>query len=651
MKSKTLERLEFERVKEIIRGYLLSPPGIEALSNLVPEMGFYEVQENYRLLEKLEGYLKKGTRFNFSAFPDIKKSVTKASTGAPLTFKEIREVGEFILSYIKLYEIIGLDFSFLTNPETLKPLQRSIFEIIDEDGDVRSDATPELARLRKKVLSLRGEIYSILSDFIKRFSQTGVLREPVITIRNGRFVIPVIANFKVDGIIHGYSKTSETVFVEPMEVVSLQNSYIKACEEEKEELERIQREFSERIGKLSDLLLTVWDEVGKTELIYALALFKGDFNCCIPEFSDRFIEIIGGYHPVLVSFKGFDGVVPLDIHVDKKVFLVSGPNAGGKTVLLKTVGLFHLMAKAGIPIPAEKAVLLFPEEVIGVGFQDEQDIVEGESSFTSYIKEIAFVLENAKEGYLVLFDELISSTDPQEASGIAYAVLEELLQRGVWVFANTHLTPLKLLVSSNSEMLNASMEFDPVNLKPTYKVRVGEIGVSHAFEIAEKNGIPPRLIDRARECTQGEGALLEKVLNSLREKEVLFTRLTKEYDEKLRELNDKVSRAEKIAKERALKIVEEAREAVDQILKEVRREESLEKRKVVVKEARKELADLAQNYELALKPVDNPQINKEYFIKPIGITGILKEVRKDKVLMQVGKTLMEVPVSYLYELG
>ncbi|MGB9824212.1 MAG: endonuclease MutS2 [Candidatus Hydrothermia bacterium] len=650
MRNKTLERLEFDKVKELLKTYISSPAGMEALESLVPEKSLDEVIEVYDHIRRMEKLIEKGTRLDFTKFPAIKKSVLKAASGAPLTFKEIREVGNFIEEYSKLYETLYGEFSSLLNPEILRPLKKSIIEIVDEEGNVKADATPELARLRKKIISLREEIYAILTEIMRKLEKEGVLRESIITIRNGRFVLPIVSNFKIEGIIHGYSKTSETVFVEPLNVVNLQNSYTKAVEEEREELDRIRREFSERIGKLAKTILTVYEQVGNIELLYACYMFKVEFDGVYPEFSDNYIEIVNGIHPVLkISLK--DKVVPLNIKVSKRVFLVSGPNAGGKTVLLKTIGLFHILARAGIPIPAEKAVLVFPEEVFAVGFQDEQDIEEGESSFTSYIKEIVYVLENARPGYLVLFDELISSTDPHEASGLAYATLEELLGRNVWVFANTHLTPLKLLVSSNTGMINASMEFDPIMLKPTYRVRVGEIGVSHAFEIAERCGIPEDIIKRARKHMQGESALLEEVLNSLREKEHIYASLLKEYTEKLSELDEKVKKAEKIAREKASRIIEEARGQVERLLKEIRKEENFEKRRAIIKEVKKELQDVQKNYDLDLKPVQNLELNKEYYIKPIGATGILKEIKKEKVLVQIGKAFVEVPKGYLYERG
>lgn len=651
MKNKTLERLEFDKVKEILKSYISSPPGFEALENLVPEKNFKVVLETYEFVKKIEKLVEKGTRLDFTKFPAIKKSIYKAASGAPLTFKEIRDVAEFIDGYDRLYETLYKDLPFLLNPDFLRSLKKSVLEVVDEEGNVRSNATPELERIRRKILTLREEINSKLTEIMRKFEREGLLRESLITIRNGRFVLPVIASFKVDGIIHGYSKTNETIFVEPLEVVNLQNSYIRAVEEEKEELDRIRREFSERIAKLDKAILTIYEQVGKVELLYAFFQFKVNFDGAYPEFSDKFIEIVNGVHPVLKISLGEEKVVPLNVKVDKRVFLVSGPNAGGKTVLLKTIGLFHLMAKAGIPIPAERAVLLFPEEVIAVGFQDEQDIEEGESSFTSYIKEIVYVLDRADSGFLVLFDELISSTDPNEASGIAFATLEELLSRGVWVFANTHLTPLKLLVSSNAEMLNASMEFDPVLLKPTFKVRIGEIGVSHAFEIAEKCGIQQDIIARARIHTQGESALLEKILSRLREKEYTYDRLLEEYRVKLAELEEKLKKAERIAKEKALRIVEDAREEVERLLKEIKKEESLEKRKAVIKEVKKELEDVKQNYELDLKPVRDLVVDREYYIKPIKAFGILKEVKKDKVLVQIGKAFVEVPKGFLYERG
>ncbi|HOP31990.1 MAG TPA: hypothetical protein PKU94_01210 [Candidatus Hydrothermia bacterium] len=651
MRNKTLEVLEFSRLKEILQGYAVSPCGKEALEKLVPQKTKEEAEEIFKHIRVIEKIASKGTRFDFSSFPAIKKALERASTGAPLNFKEIREIGEFIEAYTKLYESLCSSYDFLLSPEILRPLKNQIFSMVGEDGDVRSDATPELFKLRQKIASLRAEIYELLNRVVREYELEGILREPVITIRNGRFVIPVLPNFKTDGIVHGYSKSSETVYVEPMGVVAVQNSYIRVIEEEKEEIDRIRRELTERIEKLSTALFQIWELVSKIELYYILYLFKAEFNGVYPEFSDGIIEIVNGYHPILVKSVGYQGVIPLNISIDKRVFLVSGPNAGGKTVLLKTIGLFHLMAASGIPTPAEKAVLVFPMRVYAAGFQDEQDIMEGESSFTSYIKGIVYILREAIEGDLVLFDELISSTDPQEASGIAYAVLEELMSRGAWVMGNTHLSTLKLLVSRNPDMLSASMEFDPVELKPTYKVRIGEIGVSHAFEIAEKSGMAAEIIENAKRYVQGESALLEVTIKNLREKEHLYSLLVEEYNRKLESLEEKMRKAERIGRERALKIVDEAKKEVEKLLKELRREESKEKVKSLAKEAKKKLLDVEESYDLGLKPVNELVVNREYFIKPIGISGILKEVKKDKVLMQVGRTFIEVPQNYLYERG
>jgi len=651
MRNKTLERLEFGKLKEILKSYVVSPCGIEQIDSLMPGKSVEEVKDIFEKTRLIERAIHKGIRLDFSRFSDIKKALGRACTGAPLSFKEIREVGDFIEGYTRLYESLYDSCNFLLNPEILKSLKRQIYSMVSEDGELRVDATPELYRIRQKVLSLRSEIYEVMTKILRRLEAEGIVRESVITIRNGRFVIPLIANFKTEGIIHGYSKSSETVYGEPIEVVQLQNSYIRAVEEEKEEIDRIRRDLSERIGKLADALYTVWEHVGKLELYYALANFKADYRCEYPEFSSDFIEIINGCHPILVKTLGSERVVPLNLYIDKKVFLVSGPNAGGKTVLLKTIGLFHLMATAGIPVPAEKTVLVFPENVFAVGFQDEQDLIEGESSFTSYIREIVDVLSNAKDGDVVLFDELISSTDPQEASGIAYAVLEHLLSRDVWVLGNTHLTTLKLLVSQNEKMLNASMEFDPVDQKPTYRVRVGEIGVSHAFEIAEKTGLPSEITAKAKEYVQGESAILDSVIKSFREKEALYEKLSSEYKEKLEMLEEKLKKAEKIGKETAQRIIANAREEVDKLLKELRREENRDKIRQLAKEVKRELVDLGRSYELDLKPPVELVLNKEYFIKPVGVMGVLKEIKKDKALIQIGRTFIEVPITYLYEKG
>ena len=458
------DRLEYTELKKILDSYISTDAGKLKLEELAPNLPQEEILKRFKLIESIGEIIEGGSRLNFFDFPHIKKALDMALQGASLPTIEIKKVGIFLTEYDKLYEsLLGhLPQDILPSPEPLKVLKRKIHSTFEDDGELKEKASPLLYELRVKKRKLREEIYRIFEKLLLDYGRQGLLRDNIITLRNGRFVLPFASHVKPRGVVHGFSKTEETLYVEPFETVEIQNKYVKLIEEEREERERIIREILGLLWENAPLIKEIWEALGFIEVIYALYRFKDEYNCVYPEFKEDKIVIKEGRHPVLVKNKGWDWVVPLDLKLDKRALIVSGPNAGGKTVLLKTVGIFHLMAKSGMPVPAAEAILIRPNHIFAVGFEDEQNLLEGESSFTAVIREIVDVINNVTKGDLVLMDELISSTDPQEASGLAFAVIKYILKKGGWVLGNTHLTLLKMLVSEDREMLNGSMLFDPL---------------------------------------------------------------------------------------------------------------------------------------------------------------------------------------------
>jgi len=646
-----LDRLEYTELKKILDSYISTDAGKLKLEELSPDLPEEEIIKRFRLIESIGEIIEGGSRLNFFDFPHIKKALDMALQGASLSTIDIKKIGIFLIEYEKLYEtLLGhLPEDILPHPEPLKILKRKINFTFDDDGELKENASPLLHELKIKRRKLREEIYRIFEKLLLDYSRQGLLRDNIITLRNGRFVFPFASHVKPRGVVHGFSKTEETLYVEPFETVEIQNRYIKLMEEEREERERIIREVLTLLWENAPLIKEIWNTLGLVELIYALYRFKDEFNCIYPEFREDKIVIKEGRHPVLLKNKGKDRVVPLDLELNKRALIVSGPNAGGKTVLLKTVGIFHLMAKSGIPVPAREAILIKPNHIFAVGFEDEQNLLEGESSFTAVIREIVNVINNVTEGDLVLMDELISSTDPQEASGLAFAVIKYILKKGGWVLGNTHLTLLKMLVSEDMDMLNGSMLFDPLTKKPTYRLKIGEIGVSHAFDIAVDAGLSSEIVDDARRYVQGKESQLEKLISELQKREVLLEKLIKEYEDKLAFITEKEKKAEKIAKEKAQKIISQAREEVGELIKQLEKEVKKEKKLKIAKTIRKTLQEKTKEYDIYTTPAKELIPGRVYRIKPIGILATLQKVKDKKAIIKVGLREMEVPTSSLYE--
>lgn len=648
-----IERLEFDKLKSILSHYIVTETGKRALDALQ----FFkrdEIEVQYNKVRKVRELLTKGVRWDFSAIPDLSKTLSKARTGALLQPKELFNIALLLQSAEDIFEsLINTELSGLfPDPISLRALRNEITRKITPEGEIKDDATPLLKKLRAERRKRREEVLYRMEFLLDKYEREGLLRERIITQRNGRFVLPFLSNVKPRGVVHGFSNTEATIYVEPFETVEIQNRLVKVIEEEREEVERILRELSSKVYQHSELLNEIYDGLGELELLQGKALFMEDFDCVIPEIKngDR-LEIKEGRHPLLVQSKHIKRVVPLNLQLDEntRVLLISGPNAGGKTVVLKTVGLFSLMVKAAIPIPATKVVFPFHRNIYASGFEDQQDIVEGESSFTALLEEIKEILDNAQRGDLVLLDELLASTDPKEGAALAFAILKKLKERGVRVIANTHLTNLKLLVEREEGMMNATMEFDPRTRKPTYRLKMGEIGLSYALDIARRVGIPEDVIEEAEVSITGIEEELKRLKLSLKEKERELQETlenVKKREEELERIKDKIW---KETKEKARKLLNEVESKAYELIKEARRELKAERKVKLLKDATKEIKDMKESLGIYGKKAGQLIPGHEYRIKPLGIVGKLIEIKGDRAIVAVGKFRMEVSGESLYE--
>ena len=388
----------------------------------------------------------------------------------------------------------------------LRELANDLSGKILPDGTLADHASVALGRLRREVEKQRGAIQRSLEKFLREHHEDGTLQEDFVTIRNDRFVVPVVTGRerRVDGVIHGASGSGRTLFVEPLETIGLNNELVRLSEEEAREVHRILREFTAQLRVHSTQIAASMSALARLDLIFAKAEFAVDYGCCIPRLSPddaRRLVLREARHPLLEDIlrKHKKSVVPVSFQLDeqRRTLLISGPNTGGKTVALKTAGLLTLMAHAGLPVPAREAEFPLLDEVLA-DIGDHQSIQESLSTFSAHIVAIRGMLERATARSLVLIDELGRATDPEEGGALGVAVLDAIRRRGAFTIASTHLMALKVYGASTPGVENGSMGFDEATLDPTYVLQLGAPGKSAGLDIASRLGLDPALIEDAR---------------------------------------------------------------------------------------------------------------------------------------------------------
>jgi len=520
------EVLEFEALRALVGRYVRSPLGRAELERIAPSSDRAAVET--ALGESAEGieYLRAASlpqtaargaaiRVHFDGLADPLGAIARLRIeGATLETREIFEVARLLDLAAEARSILvaaGARFPRLAAHASaiadLRELARELSGKILPDGTLADHASVALARLRRDIERQRGAIQNSLERFLRAHHEDGTLQEDFVTIRNDRFVVPVVMGRerRVDGVIHGASGSGHTLFVEPLETIELNNELVRLAEEELREVHRILRDFTARLREHAAAIAGTAQALARLEFIFAKAEFAVEFRCSVPRISPdshRRLALRGARHPLLEDiFRGQQkAVIPVSFNLDEpqRTLLISGPNTGGKTVGLKTAGLLALMAHAGLPVPAIEAEFpLFDEVLADIG--DHQSIQESLSTFSAHIAAIREMVDRATANSLVLIDELGRATDPEEGGALGVAVLDALRNRGAFTLASTHLMALKLYGASTSGVRNGSMGFDERTLEPTYVLRLGAPGKSAGLDIAGRLGLDPLLIQAARE--------------------------------------------------------------------------------------------------------------------------------------------------------
>jgi DNA mismatch repair protein MutS2 len=549
--------LEFEQFRDVLTSYVNSPLGKERIGELVASSDRQWIDRQQQLAAETQRFLTAGGRFDFTGLFDAGLLLSKAKIeGASLEAAEIREIVLLVDKAAEWREIAQ------NPPETVKREWQAMSELSLEiadftellrffrnkfqpDGLLDDRASSELGRIRREVDKQKRLIQESLRGYLRRLAEGGALQDELFTIRGERFVIPVKIEQRkrVSGVVHGASSSGQTVFIEPLETIEQNNDLVRLLEEEQEEIRRILREMTGRIGAQADAIAAATDAMAEIEVQFGKARFALDYDCLRPELTENYIELRGARHPLLErNLRLKDGkVVPLTLEMDSahRQLIISGPNTGGKTVALKTIGLLALMAQSGIPVPAVIARLpVFDAVLADIG--DYQSIEQNLSTFSAHVTNIDFISRTVTPQSLVLLDELGSATDPEEGAALAVAIAEHFRASGAVSVISTHHTSLKVYAANAEGVLNASVGFDEKSLQPTYELQVGVPGASAGINIAQRLGMNSKIIDSARARlgtqTQDIARFLDKLHSDLRELERERRTTTQREQELSREL-------------------------------------------------------------------------------------------------------------------
>ncbi len=685
MKFTSSEALEFEQVRALVKRYMATSAGDAELAKVAPSDDRETVERV--LAETGEGmsYLRAAAapqatgqgaaiRVNLNGVPNVSIAVQKLHIeGAALEPREIfdliafldraADARSFLTAAAERFPLLAARASGIGD---FRALLKEVDGRIQADGTVLDTASPHLHRIRREIEKQKKSIQDSLERFLRANRNEGVLQEEYITIRNERFVVPLIAGQrrKLPGVIHGASSTGQTLFLEPMETIDLNNELVRLQEEEMREVYRILRELTDRLRAYAEPIRDAAGILAALDLIFAKAKFGIDFDCAIPRFSvaDRRMQLENARHPLLMDVlrRSKRTAVPFSLTLDNdcRTLLISGPNTGGKTVTLKTVGLVALMAQAGLPVPCASAVLPVFEQVLA-DIGDNQSIEQNLSTFSAHVGRLREMALDVTPDSLVLLDEIGSATDPEEGGALGVALVDHFRAAGAFTLASTHLTALKIYGARTKTVLNASMGFDEATLDPTYHLRVGLPGKSAGLDIAKRLGMPEDIMNRARallstqeiELSQLIADLHQRLEEASREKEALEREraallvrerqlaidLEKKEAAKMRELEDRFEEIERRWQTRGEETLARIAETAD-------RRKAVDQAKVQTSKMRREMRE---DWETSVVPAQPESATKKVKIEE-GARVRLKGIRDlARVRRSLGNGRFEVEAGFM----
>ncbi|BDH62523.1 endonuclease MutS2 [Lysinibacillus sp. PLM2] len=682
--QRALKTLEYDKIREQVAHYCTSSIGKTQIEQLIPETDYEKVVELLEEMDEGLSILRVKGNVPMGGIFDIRASAKRAQIGGMLSSSELMEIASTIrasrilrnfIESIEEEEDIKIPH-FIERKEQmpiLTALQHEINDCIDDNGAVLDSASVTLRSIRQSLRSEEAKVRSKLESLIRGSNASKMLSDAIITIRNERFVIPVKQEYRAHygGIVHDQSSSGQTLFIEPESIVQLNNEIGRLKVKEQVEIERILLELSSKVQEVSHELFILIHILGDIDVILAKAKYGQANKCTKPKMNDEgYIRLVRARHPLI----SIDEAVPNTIEFghDITAIVITGPNTGGKTVTLKTVGLCTLMAQAGIPVPALDGSELAVFDQLFADIGDEQSIEQSLSTFSSHMVNIVDILSKVDEHSLVLFDELGAGTDPQEGAALAISILDEVIDCGARVMATTHYPELKAYGYNRPSVVNASVEFDVETLSPTYRLLIGVPGRSNAFEISKRLGLKESIINKARGYTGTDRHEVESMIASLEESRLRSEReadeahtlleeanhLHKELEEKLKTYDEKKENLEKKAKEKARKIVDEAKAEAEKIIAELRKmredaSHAVKEHELI--EARKRLDEVVPIENKVLKKqaqirerAQNLKVGDEVKVLSYGQKGTLIEKAGDhEWVVQIGILKMKLDESDL----
>lgn len=684
IENRALKTLEFDKVREQVASFCTNSIGKSAINELVPETNFDTVVELLEEMDEGLAILRVKGNVPMGGIFDVRPHARRAQIGGMLSPMELMEIASTIrasrilrnfIEDIESAEAIEIPH-FIERKEqmpVLTALQHEINDCIDDNAAVLDSASQTLRSVRQSLRSEEAKVRQKLESLTRGSNASKMLSDSIITIRNDRFVIPVKQEYRshYGGIIHDQSASGQTLFIEPDAVVQANNEVQRLKVKEKAEIDRILAALTAKVEEVGHDLFVLVQLLGEVDVVLAKGKYGQANKCTMPKMNkDGFTRLVRARHPLL----SIEEAVPNTIEFGRDItaIVITGPNTGGKTVTLKTVGLCTLMAQSGLPVPALDGSELAVFEQIFADIGDEQSIEQSLSTFSSHMVNIVDILGKFDDKSLVLFDELGAGTDPQEGAALAISILDEVVGYGARVMATTHYPELKAYGYNRPSVVNASVEFDVETLSPTYRLLIGVPGRSNAFEISKRLGLNNGVIDRAKSFTGTDRHEVESMIASLEESRRRSEReadeahvlleeaqgIRTQLEERLRTYDEKKENLEKKAKDKARKIVDEAKAEAEKIIAELR-------------EMKKNAASAVKDHELidAKKRLDDasPKENKvlqkaiasrertqklavgdEVKVLSYGQKGsLLKKAAGDEWVVQIGILKMKLPESDL----
>ncbi len=693
--DKLLDKLGFEAIREATLRGVYSPMGRERIRQMKPSADPESVERQLAETDEMMRLLDNDDPFPLHNVDDISSQLKEADAEGSMLPQEafpqiaellavIRKIKNYLTEREERYPVL---YDISRDLVALSELEERIDEVFDDNGEVRTNASSQLRKIRRKLSQRRGDLRNTINRVMARANQEGFTSDEGPTLRSGRMVIPVRSEHKrkIEGFVHDVSGSGQTIYLEPAEALDINNDIRQLEASEREEIKRILMRLTNAVRDHAPKIQRNLKTVGRIDAIAARARLSLELEGQIPSLSeDHSINLEGAYNPHLKlrnlqqKAKDQEEIVPLDLHLEEgeECLMITGPNAGGKSVAMKTVGLCSLMMQSGYAIPASSASYLPLLSGLFVDMGDEQSIEDDLSTFSSRLEWMRDAVEQCDERSLVLIDEAGAGTDPEEAGALFQSLIEKLIDQGARVIVTTHHGSLKVFAHEHPKAINGSMEFDQASLAPTYRFQKGVPGSSYAFEIARRMKLSDEVLDRAAELVGENKSNLESLINDLKSRTQKAEELSRKYDklqqqmeeqkEQYEKRREKMEREKDKIREEALqkaeKIVSEANKRIEKAVEQISREGEQDKQKV--KEARRHVEDYKQEVSDELRDIEkrkreqkkqeegleSPEVGDQVRLMDNNMSGELIEIKGNKAIVHANGLKLNTEYDRLVKL-